>query len=215
VAQPRIVEATFIKSAQGIADSLPEDMSEVVFLGRSNVGKSSTLNGLTERKNLAKSSSTPGKTQLINFFEVRYLYHGESYPVRFVDLPGFGYAKVSKSLKEVWQRNLVEFIEQRTSIRLFIHLRDARHPSTKIDAYMEEYIANLMRPDQSYLTLFTKIDKLNQKERAKLKGEFPYAITLSNLKRRGHEHVHHEILNKIFVIPKSKTSNSKSNEEKI
>ena len=124
---PRIVEAQFIKSAQSIADSLPEDMSEVVFLGRSNVGKSSTLNGLTQRKNLAKSSATPGKTQLINFFETRYLYNDQSYPVRFVDLPGFGYAKVSKSLKEVWQKNLVEFIQHRVSIRLFIHLRDARH----------------------------------------------------------------------------------------
>ena len=67
---PRIVEAQFIKSAQSISDSLPEDMSEVVFLGRSNVGKSSTLNTLTQRKNLAKSSATPGKTQLINFFSV-------------------------------------------------------------------------------------------------------------------------------------------------
>ncbi|HHO65491.1 MAG TPA: ribosome biogenesis GTP-binding protein YsxC, partial [Epsilonproteobacteria bacterium] len=108
---PRIVEAEFIKSAQSIADSLPEDMSEVVFLGRSNVGKSSTLNSLTQRKNLAKSSATPGKTQLINFFETRYLYNETSFPVRFVDLPGFGYAKVSKSLKEVWQKNLVEFIQ--------------------------------------------------------------------------------------------------------
>ncbi|HFQ62132.1 MAG TPA: ribosome biogenesis GTP-binding protein YsxC, partial [Epsilonproteobacteria bacterium] len=112
---PRIVEANFIKSAQSIADSLPEDMSEVVFLGRSNVGKSSTLNGLTQRKNLAKSSATPGKTQLINFFETRYLYNEQSYPVRFVDLPGFGYAKVSKTLKEVWQKNLVEFIQHRVS----------------------------------------------------------------------------------------------------
>ena len=78
---PRIVEANFIKSAQSIKDSLPENMSEVVFLGRSNVGKSSTLNALTNRKNLAKSSSTPGKTQLINFFETRYLYSEDSYPV--------------------------------------------------------------------------------------------------------------------------------------
>ena len=171
--KPRIVEATFIKSSQSIADALPEDMSEVVFLGRSNVGKSSTLNALAQRKNLAKSSSTPGKTQLINFFETRYLYNGESYPVRFVDLPGFGYAKVSKSLKEVWQKNLVEFIEHRTSIRLFIHLRDARHPHARIDDDVERYIAEMIRPDQRYLTLFTKIDKLNQKERAKLKKEFP------------------------------------------
>lgn len=197
---PRVVEAAFIKSAQSIADSLPEDMSEVVFLGRSNVGKSSTLNSLTQRKNLAKSSATPGKTQLINFFETRYLYNDESYPVRLVDLPGFGYAKVSKSLKEVWQKNLVEFIEHRVSIRLFIHLRDARHPHAKIDDDVEAYISEFIRPDQRYLTVFTKIDKLNQKERAKLKREFPGSITVSNLKKNGHDRVHYEILQTIFGI---------------
>jgi len=200
VSTPRVVEAEFIKSAQSIADSLPEDMSEVVFLGRSNVGKSSTLNTLTQRKNLAKSSATPGKTQLINFFETRYLYNEKSYPVRFVDLPGFGYAKVSKSLKEVWQKNLVEFIHHRVSIRLFIHLRDARHPHAKIDDDVENYISEFIRPDQKYLTVFTKIDKLNQKERAKLKREFPGSIALSNLKKNGHERVHHIILQTIFDV---------------
>ena len=197
---PRVVEAAFIKSAQSIADSLPEDMSEVDFLGRSNVGKSSTLNSLTQRKNLAKSSATPGKTQLINFFETRYLYNETSYPVRFVDLPGFGYAKVSKTLKEVWQKNLVEFIQHRVSIRLFIHLRDARHPHAKIDDDVENYISDFIRPDQRYLTVFTKIDKLNQKERAKLKREFPGSITVSNLKKNGHDRVHHEILQTIFGV---------------
>jgi len=199
----RIVEADFIKSAQSIDDSLPEDMSEVVFLGRSNVGKSSTLNGLTQRKNLAKSSATPGKTQLINFFETRYLYNDEKYPVRFVDLPGFGYAKVSKSLKEVWQKNLVAFIQHRVSIRLFIHLRDARHPHAKIDDDVETYISEFIRPDQRYLTVFTKIDKLNQKERAKLKREFPEAITVSNLKKNGYARVHDEILKTIFGLGES------------
>lgn len=197
---PRIVEATFIKSAQSIHDSLPEDMSEVVFLGRSNVGKSSTLNLLTHRKNLAKSSSTPGKTQLINFFETEYKYKEERYPVRFVDLPGFGYAKVSKSLKQVWQKNLVEFIKQRVSIRLFIHLRDARHPHAKIDDDVAQYISEFIRPDQRYLTVFTKIDKLNQKERNKLKRDFPGSIALSNLKKTGEERLHKEILTTIFDI---------------
>jgi len=208
---PRIVEANFIKSAQSIADSLPEDMSEVVFLGRSNVGKSSTLNGLTQRKNLAKSSATPGKTQLINFFETRYLYNEQSYPVRFVDLPGFGYAKVSKTLKEVWQKNLVEFIQFRVSIRLFIHLRDARHPHAKIDDDVEAYISDFIRPDQKYLTVFTKIDKLNQKERNKLKREFPGSITISNLKKNGHDRVHQTILQTIFDID---NENKKPNEDK-
>jgi len=211
MSSPRIVEAKFIKSAQSIADSLAEDMSEVIFLGRSNVGKSSTLNALTERKNLAKSSATPGKTQLINFFETRYLYEKESFPVRFVDLPGFGYAKVSKTLKEIWQKNLVEFIQHRVSIRLFIHLRDARHPYAKIDDDVEAYINEFLRPDQKYLTVFTKIDKLNQKERNKLKRDFPGSITVSNSKRNGHERVHFEILESIFEI--SKISQKTSEEE--
>jgi len=211
VSSPRIVEAKFIKSAQSIADSLPEDMSEVVFLGRSNVGKSSTLNALTGRKNLAKSSATPGKTQLINFFETRYLYDEQSYPVRFVDLPGFGYAKVSKTLKEVWQKNLVEFIQHRVSIRLFIHLRDARHPYAKIDDDVKTYINEFIRPDQKYLTVFTKIDKLNQKERNKLKRDFPGSITVSNSKRNGHERVHFEILESIFAIG---NKSQKESEEK-
>jgi GTP-binding protein len=200
VSTPRIIKAEFIKSAQSIHDSLPEDMSEVVFLGRSNVGKSSTLNTLTNRKNLAKSSSTPGKTQLINFFETEYKYDDAYYPVRFVDLPGFGYAKVSKSLKEVWQKNLVEFIQNRVSIRLYIHLRDARHPHAKIDDDVETYISEFIHPDQRYLTVFTKIDKLNQKERNKLKREFPGSITLSNLKKSGQERLHKEILKTIFDI---------------
>ena len=194
----RVIDARFIKSAQSIRDSLDDTMSEVVFLGRSNVGKSSTINALTERKSLAKSSSTPGKTQLINFFEVKYRWNEEEYPLRYVDLPGFGYAKVSKSLKEVWQKNLVEFIQNRVSIRLFIHLRDARHPHTQIDEDVTNYISEFIRPDQSYLTLFTKIDKLKQKERAALMREFPGAITLSNTKRSGTHRVHQKIFETLF-----------------
>jgi len=195
---PRVIDARFIKSAQSIHDSLDDTMSEIVFLGRSNVGKSSTINALAERKALAKSSSTPGKTQLINFFEVKYRWETEEYPLRYVDLPGFGYAKVSKSLKEVWQKNLVEFIENRVPIRLFVHLRDARHPHTRIDEEVERYISEFIRPDQSYLTLFTKIDKLKQKERAALMKEFPGAITLSNTKRVGTQRVHQKIFESVF-----------------
>ena len=199
----RTVDANFIKSAQSIHDSLDDTMSEIVFLGRSNVGKSSTINALTLRKNLAKSSATPGKTQLINFFEVRYRLEREQgreedYSVRYVDLPGFGYAKVSKTLKEVWQKNLVEFIKQRVSIRLYIHLRDARHPNTQIDKDVKGYISEFIRPDQKYLTIFTKIDKLNQKERAKLKRDFPDAITISNSKKSGLDRVHNEIFETVF-----------------
>ncbi len=197
--KPRLIEANFIKSAQSINDSLEDTVSEVVFLGRSNVGKSSTINGLTSRKNLAKSSAIPGKTQLINFFDVKYrVDEDKDYEFRFVDLPGFGYARVSKSLKEVWQKNLVEFIQKRVSIRVFIHIRDARHPNAMIDGDVQSYISDFIRGDQKYLTIFTKYDKLNQKERVKLKKEFPNSIKISNLKKSGYDQIHQEIFKHIF-----------------
>jgi len=198
--EPRVVKAEFIKSAQSINDSVVESRSEVVFMGRSNVGKSSTINLLTNRKNLAKSSATPGKTQLINFFDIEYLYAEDRYPLYFVDLPGFGYARVSKSTKEIWQKNLREYIEKRVAIRIFIHLRDARHPNTEIDNRVEEFLKDSMRADQKLLTVFTKIDKLNQKERSKLKREYPNSITISNSKKSGQPKVHKEILNYIFGV---------------
>ena len=200
MATPRLVEASFMKSAQALADSVEDTVSEVVFLGRSNVGKSSTINGLTSRKNLAKSSATPGKTQLINFFDIRYIYDEKDWKIRFVDLPGFGYAKVSKDLKGVWQKNLVEFIKHRVSIRVFIHLRDARHPNAQIDKDVDEYVKKFIRGDQLYLNVFTKIDKLNMKEKTALKKKFPGSITISNSKRIGYERIHQKIFEHIFGI---------------
>ena len=197
---PRVINADFIKSAQALGDSVEDTVSEVVFLGRSNVGKSSTINGLTSRKNLAKSSSTPGKTQLINFFVIKYRYNERDWNIRFVDLPGFGYAKVSKDLKSGWQKNLVEFIKHRVSIRVFIHLKDARHPNASIDSDVKKYISQFIRGDQLYLEVFTKIDKLNQKERTALKRKFLNSITISNSKRNGYDRVHQKIFEHIFGI---------------
>ena len=106
----RIISAKFLLSAQGIDDSPEFGISEVAFLGRSNVGKSSIINALTNHNGLAKSSSTPGKTQLINYFEVVIDNDGEKIPLIFVDLPGFGYAKVSKSMQNAWQQNLDKYL---------------------------------------------------------------------------------------------------------
>jgi len=200
MAIPRLVDADFMKSAQALGDSVEDTVSEVVFLGRSNVGKSSSINGLTSRKNLAKSSATPGKTQLINFFNIRYIYDEQDWNIRFVDLPGFGYAKVSKDLKGAWQKNLVDFIKHRVSIRVFIHLRDARHPNAQIDKDVNKYVKEFIRGDQLYLNVFTKIDKLNMKEKTALKKEFPGCITISNSKRVGYDRIHQKIFEHIFGV---------------
>ena len=193
-----IVEANFITSSSTKDNLLEEGISEVAFLGRSNVGKSSFINTLTNKKNLAKKSSTPGKTRLINFFEVTYKNDEEKYMARFVDLPGFGYAKVSKSLQEEWSKNLTDFIKNRLSIRTFVHLLDARHPAQKVDKDVREYLRFIKRDDQKIIEIFTKIDKLNQKELSKLKREFPGAIMVSNLKKRGIQKANEVIFHSLF-----------------
>jgi len=102
----KILSAKFNKSASKISEAPDLEFDEVAILGRSNVGKSSTINRITERKNLAKSSNTPGKTQLINFFDIQMLLDDIKKESVLVDLPGIGYAKVSKSQKKDWEKNL-------------------------------------------------------------------------------------------------------------
>lgn len=181
----KITNAAFLTSAKAIADSPSPDVAEVAFLGRSNVGKSSLLNSLTNRKNLAKSSSTPGKTQLINYFDVTFKGEENNFFCRFVDLPGFGYAKVAKTLKAEWNENLTQFLYKRPSLQIFIHLIDSRHPDLPIDKNVDEFLKELKRGDQIILDVFTKTDKLNQKELSKLKRENPDGIFISNLKKSG------------------------------
>lgn len=183
-----IVEAKFITSAPNVA-SAPESLlqDEVVFMARSNVGKSSLLNALTNHKNLAKVSSTPGKTRLINYFDVTFIDRESEIKsvAKFVDLPGFGYAKVAKSMKYDWERNLTDYIQMREQIKLFIHLIDCRHPHLEIDVSVGEFLEECVRENQYILQIFTKIDKLNQKEQSALKKQFPHAIMVSSSKKRG------------------------------
>lgn len=197
----KIVEATFLQSAQSISDSPSPDKAEVSFLGRSNVGKSSLLNTLTNRKGLAKSSSTPGKTQLINYFEIKFKTQNEELPylyARFVDLPGFGYAKVSKSLKAAWNQNLTGYLEKRPNLQIFVHLIDARHPNLEIDKNVDEFLETIKRGDQLIIHAFTKIDKLKQNDLAKLKREYPDGIFISNLKKRGMIELQNKITEYLF-----------------
>ncbi len=197
----RLVEASFLQSAQSIVDSPSPDVAEVAFLGRSNVGKSSLLNSLTKRKNLAKSSSTPGKTQLINYFDIRFKNDGKE-PLflyaRFVDLPGFGYAKVSKSLKKDWHRNLTEFLEKRPALQIFVHLIDARHIDLEIDKSVDEFLNHIKRGDQIIINAFTKIDKLKQNDLGKLKHANPDGIFISNLKNKGMDQLEKRISEYLF-----------------
>ena len=318
------INAKFLTSAASIADAPSFAMSEVAFLGRSNVGKSSLINALLARKGLAKSSSTPGKTQLINFFDVAFqsdaplglrdeilnvnsggasndrsyeqacdtcedelygdggskAFHDdhsgsnekapcgdrdsatlhddrdnsasahlnlvaqnslnssrnslnlntqnflnssaenplnsntqnslnlaatdtsskssglftraekdakckEKFSLIFVDLPGFGYAKVSKKLHHIWQKNLDEFIKNRLEIKLFVHLIDARQFDLAIDKNLQNYLASFLRGDQKVVRLYTKCDKLNQSERTKLLRHDPQAVLVSTLKGSG------------------------------
>ena len=103
-----------------------------------------------------------------------------------VDLPGFGYAKVSKSIKSQWEKKLTDFVARRKQIKLFIHLIDARHPDLDIDHSVDEYLQQICTPDQTILKVYTKIDKLNQKEQGALrKITPPDAIMVSNTKKRG------------------------------
>jgi len=189
VKELKIVNAEFFTSAQRLEDSPPPDKAEIAFLGRSNVGKSSLLNSLTKRKTLAKSSSTPGKTQLINYFDITFKDYGEgatqNHYARFVDLPGFGYAKVSKSLKKNWHQNLTDFLEKRPSLQIFVHLIDARHPHLDIDQSVDDFLSHIKRGDQIIINAFTKIDKLKQSDLGKLKSKYPDGIFISNLKNKG------------------------------
>lgn len=183
-----IIDSSFVTSAPNIRLSPPnEEQNEVAFMARSNTGKSSLLNTLTNRKSLAKVSATPGKTRLINYFDVVFMDREsqERVNAKFVDLPGFGYAKVAKSLKTDWESNLTSYITDRAQIKVFVHLIDSRHPDLEIDASVHEYLEQICTSEQTIVTVFTKIDKLNQKELSELRKRFPGALMVSNSKRRG------------------------------
>ena len=196
----RVVGAKFLISAQSIDQAPATMLSEVAFLGRSNVGKSSLINALTNHKNLAKSSSTPGKTRLINFFEVEYADEEEHVKLAFVDLPGFGYAKVAKSTREQWRRNLDEYLKNRSSIRLFVHLVDSRHADLAIDREASDYLQSFLRADQKILVMLTKADKLNQSQRAAALKIYPGAVFVSALNKSGIDEANELIYKKTLGI---------------
>ena len=151
----KIVNSTFHISVSALSGLPEESFPEIVFAGRSNVGKSTLLNSLTGIKGLAKTSSTPGKTRLINYFLVNSTLF-------FVDLPGYGYAAVAHAEKALWGTLLSSYIIQRRTISLVVLLVDSRHPAMQSDRAM---ISFLEAHDKPYAIVLTKYDKLTQKEK--------------------------------------------------
>ena len=142
------------KAAYGTFGQLPDsDLPEIAFAGRSNVGKSSLLNKLFGRKNLARVSSVPGKTITINFYQV------DEY--NFVDLPGYGYAKVAKTEKDRWAEMMEGYFNSDRNIKLVVQLVDMRHPPTKDDLMMMEF---LQSTGYEFIVVMTKADKLKKKK---------------------------------------------------
>jgi GTP-binding protein len=144
--------AEFLTSAAKLADCPADSGLEVAFAGRSNAGKSSAINTLTENKKLARTSKTPGRTQLINFFSL-------SEQQRLVDLPGYGYAKVSLAVKEKWQRHLEQYLRERQSLFGLVLLMDSRHPLQDFDRLMLDWATS---SDMAVHILLTKADKLKK-----------------------------------------------------
>lgn len=145
----------FYEASYGTATQLPKsDLIEIVFAGRSNVGKSSLLNKLFNRKNLARVSSMPGKTITVNFFR-----QGD---IRFVDLPGYGYAKRSGSEKKRWAELMEEFFKSGRNIRLVVQLLDMRHPPSSDDMDMLSFLIEVGFP---FVIVLTKSDKLNKTQK--------------------------------------------------
>lgn len=152
-----VTKAEFISSSPNVALCPKEQIPEYAFIGRSNVGKSSLINMLVERKKLAKTSSTPGKTRLINHFRINDTWF-------LADLPGYGYAKVSKKERESFARMIEQYAQLRTNLVCFFVLVDARIPPQQIDLDFIEWLGDSHLP---FVIVFTKVDKINQKEKSK------------------------------------------------
>lgn len=148
-------QATFLKSAAKVQQLPAEDGYEVAFAGRSNAGKSSALNCLTGNKHLARTSKTPGRTQLLNVFIVKDEQH------RLVDLPGYGYAKVAMQTKIDWQKNLAHYLEVRESLKGLVLLMDIRHPLKELDKTLLHWAITQNLPVH---ILLTKADKLSRNQ---------------------------------------------------
>jgi len=179
----KITSAEFLKSALKESDWPQDAVPEIAFLGRSNVGKSSLINSLLGVRGLARTSSTPGRTQVLNFFLINHRF-------RFVDLPGYGYARAPRVLKAEWSAAAEEYLAKREQLVLSIHIVDSRHEPSKQDLQLHEW---LMHDQKPHLIVATKADKLSKNElvqslnRAAKVFKGANLITYSATKRHGRE----------------------------
>jgi GTP-binding protein len=183
-------QAKFINSSPHLKDTPPDQGREVAFAGRSNAGKSSAINALTRQNALARISKTPGRTQMLNFFEINARQ-------RFVDLPGYGYAKVPVAVKKKWHELMETYLSRRKSLCAIILVMDVRNPLTEFDWQMVEWCRHTGLPLH---ILLTKADKLTygaakntllQVQRELKDINFPLTIQLfSALKKTGIDEVH-------------------------
>jgi GTP-binding protein len=150
----KVTSAKFVKSVFERAHWPRDGRPEVAFMGRSNVGKSSMINSLLRVKGLARASNTPGRTQSLNFFLINERFN-------FVDLPGYGYARVPREVRETWGALVTDYLANRDTLVLSIHIVDSRHEPTSLDLQLREWLASNGKP---FLTVATKSDKLSQNE---------------------------------------------------
>jgi GTP-binding protein len=170
----KITSAQFIKSAVWPPQYPPATMPEIAFVGRSNVGKSSLINTLVGRRNLAKTSDTPGRTQLINFFTINE-------KISFVDLPGYGFAKVPKSVKKNWGEMIEDYLRGRPNLALVIFILDIRRTPSEDDLSLRDWLKHY---DIPCLYVLTKSDKLSNNQALKQRK-----IIEKNLKISGSEKI--------------------------
>jgi GTP-binding protein len=186
-----VFQADFIKSASKPKDYPPPGLPEVAFVGRSNVGKSSLINVLAGRKGLVRTSSTPGRTQLINFFDINSI-------LTLVDLPGYGYAKAPPALRKQWGPMIESYLSSRESLKAVVLILDIRRVPSDGDLQMLRWLEMYNIPP---ILVVTKCDKLSKNEQAKQKGIIAAAVKrdkgmmlpFSALSKDGRDGIWHEI----------------------